>query len=80
MLEPENIRTGGMSYKSRKKEEDMNIQEKLVAEFQLKAWQVENTLKLIEEGNTIPFIARYRKELTGALSDDVLRDLHQRLT
>ena len=58
----------------------MNIQEKLVAEFQLKPWQVENTLKLIEEGNTIPFIARYRKELTGALSDDVLRDLHQRLT
>lgn len=58
----------------------MNIQQKLVAEFNLKDWQVENTLKLIEEGNTIPFIARYRKELTGALSDDILRDLHQRLT
>lgn len=58
----------------------MTIQQKLVAEFQLKEWQVENTLKLIEEGNTIPFIARYRKELTGSLSDDVLRDLHQRLT
>ncbi|MDO4766434.1 MAG: Tex family protein [Eubacteriales bacterium] len=58
----------------------MNIQQKLVAEFGLKDWQVENTLKLIEEGNTIPFIARYRKELTGALSDDVLRELHQRLT
>lgn len=57
-----------------------NIQQKLAAEFQLKDWQVENTLKLIEEGNTIPFIARYRKELTGALSDDILRDLHQRLT
>lgn len=57
----------------------MNLLQRLTMEFQLKEWQVENTLKLIEEGNTIPFIARYRKELTGALSDDVLRDLHQRL-
>ena len=51
----------------------------LAEEFNLKFIQVENTLKLIEEGNTIPFIARYRKEVTGNLSDEILRDLNERL-
>jgi len=48
-------------------------------EFNIKPVQVENTIKLIDEGNTIPFIARYRKEVTGNLSDEVLRDLNDRL-
>ncbi|MBQ4504217.1 MAG: RNA-binding transcriptional accessory protein, partial [Firmicutes bacterium] len=58
----------------------MNIIEKLAAEFHLKQSQVEATVNLIDEGNTIPFIARYRKEVTGALSDVILRDLDERLT
>jgi len=58
----------------------VNIIEKLAAEFHLKQSQVEATVNLIDEGNTIPFIARYRKEVTGALSDVVLRDLDERLT
>ncbi len=58
----------------------MNIVEKLAQEFKLKLSQVENTVKLIDEGNTIPFIARYRKEVTGALSDVTLRELDERLT
>ena len=49
-------------------------------EFNIKYSQVENTVKLIDEGNTIPFIARYRKEVTGNLSDETLRDLDERLT
>jgi uncharacterized protein len=57
----------------------MNIVEKLAKEFQLKLNQVENTVQLIDDGNTIPFIARYRKEMTGGLSDVVLRELHERL-
>ncbi|HWQ79331.1 MAG TPA: Tex family protein [Anaerovoracaceae bacterium] len=57
----------------------MNITEKLAKEFQLKLSQVENTVQLIDDGNTIPFIARYRKEMTGALSDVTLRDLDERL-
>ncbi len=48
-------------------------------EFNIKYAQVENTVKLIDEGNTIPFIARYRKEVTGNLSDEILRDLFERL-
>ena len=48
-------------------------------EFNIKYVQVENTVKLIDEGNTIPFIARYRKEVTGNLSDEILRDLGDRL-
>ncbi len=58
----------------------MKITQQLVKEFQLKENQVINTLQLIDEGNTIPFIARYRKEMTGGLSDEVLRDLYDRLT
>lgn len=51
----------------------------LTREFNLKAFQVQNTITLIDEGNTIPFIARYRKEVTGELNDQVLRELHERL-
>lgn len=57
----------------------MNIVKELVKEFSLKETQVENTIKLIDEGNTIPFIARYRKEMTGSLDDQVLRELSDRL-
>ncbi len=57
----------------------MDIVNILVDEFKLKPFQVENTIKLIDEGNTIPFIARYRKEQTGGLKDTVLRELSNRL-
>ena len=57
-----------------------SINEKLVLEFKLKPFQVENAIKLIDEGNTIPFIARYRKEQTGEMSDEQLRDMFERLT
>ena len=57
----------------------MDILKKLCEEFNLKTFQVENTVKLIDDGNTIPFIARYRKEATGSLDDQVLRELHDRL-
>ncbi|MBE6720205.1 MAG: RNA-binding transcriptional accessory protein [Ruminococcaceae bacterium] len=57
----------------------MDIQKQLQTEFSLKPWQVENTLKLIDDGNTIPFIARYRKEATGSLDDQLLRELSDRL-
>ena len=57
----------------------MNIEKKLAEEFSLNLWQIENTVKLIDEGNTIPFISRYRKEATGELSDEVLRNLFERL-
>ncbi len=55
------------------------ISQILMQEFNLKEFQVTNTLKLLDEGNTVPFIARYRKEATGTLSDEVLRSLSQRL-
>lgn len=58
----------------------MDILQKLTQEFSIKPWQVENTVKLIDDGNTIPFIARYRKEATGSLDDQLLRDLSDRLT
>ncbi len=57
----------------------MTILEKLTAEFKLKPWQVENTVKLLDDGNTVPFIARYRKEATGSLDDQLLRELTDRL-
>ena len=57
----------------------MDIIKVLAKELELKEAQVENTVKLIDEGNTIPFIARYRKEVTGALDDEVLRKLYDRL-
>ncbi len=58
----------------------MDIQLKLQQEFELKQTQVENVIKLIDEGNTIPFIARYRKEMTGSLDDQILRTLSERLS
>ena len=58
----------------------MDLIKQLCDEFSLKTFQVENTVKLIDEGNTIPFIARYRKEATGSLDDQVLRELFDRLT
>ena len=58
----------------------MDIIKQLISEFNLKPFQVENTVKLIDDGNTIPFIARYRKEVTGELNDQVLRELFDRLT
>ncbi len=58
----------------------MDIIEKLRVELGIRREQVEATIKLIDEGNTIPFIARYRKEVTGSLNDEVLRNLSERLT
>lgn len=58
----------------------MDISAKLAEELNIKKSQVEATIKLIDEGNTIPFIARYRKEVTGALNDEILRNLYERLT
>ncbi len=58
----------------------MDIVEKLRTELGIRREQVEATIKLIDEGNTIPFIARYRKEVTGSLNDEVLRNLSERLT
>ncbi|NLJ79302.1 MAG: hypothetical protein GX329_08065, partial [Tissierellia bacterium] len=57
----------------------MDIVKILSREFDVRPYQVENTIKLIDEGNTIPFIARYRKEQTGDLKDTILRDLFDRL-
>ena len=57
----------------------MNIIETLANEFKVKTHQIENTVKLLDEGNTIPFIARYRKEATGSLDDQILRAISDRL-
>lgn len=58
----------------------MDINQKIAEELGVKKWQVDAAVKLIDEGNTIPFIARYRKEVTGTLDDEQLRKLHERLT
>lgn len=58
----------------------MDIILKLKEELKVEKWQVEAAVKLIDEGNTIPFISRYRKEATGSLNDEVLRNLYERLT
>ena len=58
----------------------MDINKKLAEEFKLRQEQVDNTVTLIDEGKTIPFIARYRKELTGSLDDQILRELNDRLS
>ncbi|UEL49686.1 Tex family protein [Terrisporobacter hibernicus] len=58
----------------------MNINEILKSEFNLRDEQINNVIKLIDEGNTIPFIARYRKEITGEMSDVILRQFNDRLT
>lgn len=57
----------------------MDIIKTISQELNIKTWQTEATIKLIDEGNTIPFIARYRKEVTGSLNDEVLRQFHERL-
>lgn len=57
----------------------MDISKQIAAELKLKQWQVDNVIALIDEGNTIPFISRYRKEATGELSDEVLREFDERL-
>ena len=58
----------------------MDIIEVLARELSIRPAQAEAAVKLIDEGNTIPFIARYRKEVTGSLNDEVLRNLYERLT
>ena len=58
----------------------MDILQKMTEELKVQKWQVEAAVKLIDEGNTIPFISRYRKEATGSLDDEQLRNLHERLT
>lgn len=57
----------------------MDINQKLTEELDVKRWQVDAAVKLIDEGNTIPFISRYRKEVTGSLDDEQLRKLYERL-
>lgn len=57
----------------------MDISKKLTEELGVQRWQVEAAVKLIDEGNTIPFISRYRKEATGSLNDELLRNLYERL-
>ena len=57
----------------------MDINQRLTEELQVKRWQVDAAVKLIDEGNTIPFISRYRKEATGSLNDEQLRKLYERL-
>lgn len=58
----------------------MDIKKIIAEELNVKLWQVEKTIELIDEGNTIPFISRYRKEVTGSLNDEQLRNLDERLT
>ena len=58
----------------------MDISQKITEELNVQKWQVEAAVKLIDEGNTIPFISRYRKEVTGSLNDEQLRTLGERLT
>ena len=57
----------------------MDIIQALTDELQVQKWQIEAAVQLIDEGNTIPFISRYRKEATGSLNDEILRNLHERL-
>ena len=57
----------------------MDMIQKIAEELEIKKSQVQAAVELIDEGNTIPFIARYRKEKTGALNDEVLRNLYERL-
>ena len=69
-----------MTVECRRKDRRMDINQRITEELGVKKWQVEAAVKLIDEGNTIPFIARYRKEATGTLDDEQLRKLHERLT
>lgn len=58
----------------------MEINQRLTEELEVQRWQIDAAVQLIDEGNTIPFISRYRKEVTGSLNDEQLRKLHERLT
>ena len=58
----------------------MDINQKITEELGIKRWQVDAAVQLIDEGNTIPFIARYRKEAHGTMNDEQLRNLYERLT
>ena len=69
----------GRSDKGKWRIDHMDIAKQLKEELNIELWQVEAVIKLIDEGNTIPFIARYRKEQHGALNDEVLRNLDERL-
>lgn len=69
----------GRQYIKKGMEIHMDILQTIKEELQVEKWQVEAAVKLIDEGNTIPFISRYRKEATGSLNDEQLRDLHERL-
>ena len=68
-----------LQIKTHEEEDYMDICLKIAQELNIKKTQVEAAVNLIDEGNTIPFISRYRKEVTGALNDEQLRDLHERL-
>ena len=57
----------------------MELLQRLSQELKVPKWQIESAVRLLDEGNTIPFIARYRKEVTGGLDDTVLRNLEERL-
>ena len=57
----------------------MDINQRLTEELDVKRWQIDAAVQLIDEGNTIPFISRYRKEATGELNDEQLRKLYERL-
>ena len=57
----------------------MDINQKLTEELEVKRWQVDAAVNLIDEGYTIPFISRYRKEVTGSLNDEQLRKLYERM-
>ena len=61
-------------------EREMDICKKIAEELAISTWQVEAVVRLIDEGNTIPFIARYRKEQHGTLNDEQLRNLDERLS
>ena len=63
-----------------REEAERKISELIAEELKVKLWQVEAAVTLIDQGNTIPFIARYRKEATGTLDDEQLRTLDERLT
>ena len=77
---PLKVTTGDYkNWRKRSEENNMDINQKLTEELEVKRWQVDAAVKLIDEGNTIPFISRYRKEVTGSLNDEQLRKLHERL-
>lgn len=76
-----NSLTNGLNFQNHCKEENtMEINKVLAAEFKLRQEQIDNTIALFDDGKTIPFVARYRKEATGSLDDQILRDIFDRMT